>query len=183
MAATHRAGPYCLPSEAQQLQGVHCDRRFGKTFDPGRDEIDRALRAIDSTIRNAPSSAGFEIVAHIGRLPVPVTAVWEWQLQAACRTVSSATFFHPWGERGAARDERVRRAKEVCAECPVIAACRRHALQVQEQYGVWGGLSEEERLVMLNRGRSSLRRKLLAQPTGSDPAHPRELDQATSNRT
>jgi len=121
-------------------------------------------------------------VAHIGRLPVPTTAAWEWQLQAACRTVNSSFFFHPWGERGTARDERVRRAKEVCAECPVIDACRRHALEVQEQYGVWGGLSEEERLVMLNRGRPSLRRKLLAQGTGSDPAHSRGLDQVPSNR-
>jgi WhiB family redox-sensing transcriptional regulator len=53
----------------------------------------------------------------------------------------------------------------VCADCPVIESCRRHALEVQEQYGVWGGLSEEERLVLLNRGRRSLRRKLISQST------------------
>ena len=51
----------------------------------------------------------------------------------------------------------------MCDTCPVIDTCRRHALDVQEQYGVWGGLSEEERLLLLNRGRRSLRRKVLAQ--------------------
>ena len=30
---------------------------------------------------------------------------------------------------------------------------------------MWGGLSEEERLVLLNRGRRSLRRKLISQST------------------
>jgi WhiB family redox-sensing transcriptional regulator len=27
----------------------------------------------------------------------------------------------------------------------VIVACREHALSVREPYGVWGGMSEEER--------------------------------------
>ncbi len=104
-------------------------------------------------------------MAFIGRLPVPTTEAWDWQAEAACRGMASSFFFHPWGERGPSRDERVRRAKEVCAGCPVIDACRQHALDVQEQYGVWGGLSEEERLVLLNRGRRSLRRKLISQST------------------
>ncbi|WP_395728880.1 WhiB family transcriptional regulator [Nakamurella sp.] len=101
-------------------------------------------------------------MAFIGRLPVPTTEAWDWQAQASCRGMASSFFFHPWGERGPSRDQRVVRAKEVCASCPVIDACRQHALEVQEQYGVWGGLSEEERLVLLNRGRRSLRRKVLA---------------------
>ncbi len=36
-------------------------------------------------------------------------------------------------------------AKAVCARCPVIAECAAHALQVREPYGVWGGLTEDER--------------------------------------
>jgi WhiB family redox-sensing transcriptional regulator len=102
-------------------------------------------------------------VAYIGRLPEPTTQAWDWQVQAACRGMASSFFFHPSGERGPSRVERVRRAKEVCGECPVIDACRRLALQVQEQYGVWGGLSEEERLVLLDRGPRSRRRKVLSQ--------------------
>jgi WhiB family redox-sensing transcriptional regulator len=33
----------------------------------------------------------------------------------------------------------------------VIAACRAHALAVQEPYGIWGGLSEDDRAVILER--------------------------------
>jgi WhiB family redox-sensing transcriptional regulator len=36
-------------------------------------------------------------------------------------------------------------AKTVCAACPVIQQCRQHALAVREPYGVWGGLTEDER--------------------------------------
>lgn len=89
----------------------------------------------------------------LARLPMPTNENWEWQTAAACRGMSSAFFFHPWGARGTDRAELERRAKDVCARCPVINACRRHALKVQEPYGVWGGLSEDERLVLLNRQR------------------------------
>jgi WhiB family redox-sensing transcriptional regulator len=87
--------------------------------------------------------------ANVRRLPGPVTDVWDWQLHSACRDLDSAVFFHPEGERGPAKDERDRRAKAVCAQCPVIAECRRHALAVQEPYGVWGGLTAAERAAMV----------------------------------
>jgi hypothetical protein len=35
-------------------------------------------------------------------------------------------------------------AKDICAECPMIAACRDYAIK-HENYGVWGGLSAKER--------------------------------------
>jgi WhiB family redox-sensing transcriptional regulator len=84
-------------------------------------------------------------VADTRRLPPPLTETWDWQVRAACRGMDSAVFFHPENERGAAKVEREARAKEVCRRCPVIEPCRRHALAVQEPYGVWGGLSEAER--------------------------------------
>lgn len=84
-------------------------------------------------------------VADTRRLPVPVTETWDWQLHGACRGMDSAFFFHPEGERGLARARREARAKVVCLGCPVLEQCRRHALSVQEPYGVWGGLSESER--------------------------------------
>lgn len=73
-------------------------------------------------------------------------------MSAQCRNVDSATFFHPDGERGRARALRERRAKDICARCPVISQCRSHALSVGEPYGIWGGLSESERDLMLKRG-------------------------------
>lgn len=88
-------------------------------------------------------------MADVRRLPVPVTSTWEWQLRGACRDMDSAVFFHPENERGPSKDSRERGAKRVCARCPVIEACRRHALSVQEPYGVWGGLTVAERAAML----------------------------------
>ena len=84
-------------------------------------------------------------VADTRRLPVPVTEIWEWQMQGACRGMDSGFFFHPEGERGPARAQREARAKQVCRTCPVLEQCRRHALSAHEPYGVWGGLSESER--------------------------------------
>ena len=88
-------------------------------------------------------------VADVRRLPVPVTTIWDWQLRGACRGIDSAVFFHPDRERGSAEDRRDQRAKEVCARCPVIEACRTHALEVQEPYGLWGGMTVTERTALL----------------------------------
>lgn len=75
--------------------------------------------------------------------------LWEWQYQGACRDVDKALFFHPEGERGAARRQRDNAAKAICASCPVLEQCREHALAVREPYGVWGGLTENERAEIL----------------------------------
>jgi WhiB family redox-sensing transcriptional regulator len=88
-------------------------------------------------------------VADTRRLPGPNADLWDWQLHAACRGMASSFFFHPEGERGPARARREAQAKAVCFECPAMAACRAHALQVHEPYGIWGGLSEGERAQML----------------------------------
>lgn len=81
----------------------------------------------------------------ISRLPAPQLEVWEWQQQGACRAYDPSLFFHPEGERGPRRANREATAKAICATCPVLAACREHALAVREPYGIWGGLSENDR--------------------------------------
>ena len=88
-------------------------------------------------------------MAETSRLPRPVADEWEWQYEGACRDLPSEMFFHPDGERGPRRRNRENTAKAVCASCPVIAACRAHALAVQEPYGIWGGLSEDDRLEII----------------------------------
>ncbi|MDJ0385084.1 WhiB family transcriptional regulator [Streptomyces sp. G-G2] len=78
---------------------------------------------------------------------LPGTALhhWDWQADAACRNVGPARFFHPAGERGEEREDRDAAAKRVCAHCPVRRDCLEHALRAQEVFGVWGGLTEDER--------------------------------------
>jgi WhiB family redox-sensing transcriptional regulator len=40
---------------------------------------------------------------------------------------------------------------------PVLEECRRHALTVQEPYGVWGGQTETERLALIRERRHAER--------------------------
>lgn len=84
-------------------------------------------------------------MADISRLPGPNADIWDWQLLGACRGADPNIFFHPEGERGPAREAREKAAKAICASCPVRVTCAEHALSVREPYGVWGGLSEDER--------------------------------------
>ena len=84
-------------------------------------------------------------MADVSRLPGPNADFWDWQLDGACRGQDPSTFFHPDGERGPAREARESAAKAICRGCPVVDLCARHALEVREPYGVWGGLSEDDR--------------------------------------
>ena len=81
--------------------------------------------------------------------PRPVAVAWEWQLRAACRGMDVEMFFHPDHERNPRRAQRISQAKQVCGDCPVIDRCRAHALSVRESFGVWGGLSEDDRATIL----------------------------------
>ncbi|MFC9817355.1 WhiB family transcriptional regulator [Streptomyces virginiae] len=84
-------------------------------------------------------------MSDVSRLPGLAEHHWAWQAEAACRGLGSRQFFHPAGERGEDRAARDQAAKEICADCPVRDACLRHALDTGEAYGVWGGLTTEER--------------------------------------
>ena len=37
------------------------------------------------------------------------------------------------------------KAKKICAECPAKEPCLEYAMEANEQYGVWGGVSPEGR--------------------------------------
>ena len=84
-------------------------------------------------------------MADISRLPGPIADTWEWQFQGLCRGEDPEAFFFPDGERGQARAKREARAKAICAACPVLQQCATHALTVREPYGIWGGMSEDDR--------------------------------------
>lgn len=66
-----------------------------------------------------------------------------WMARAACRG-RTELFFGIAGERPERRARREARARLVCAECPVLLACREAARENRES-GFWGGESEEDR--------------------------------------
>lgn len=99
-------------------------------------------------------------MADVSRLPGPNADVWDWQLRGACRGEDPDLFFHPEGERGPLRLARELAAKAVCASCPVAAQCAAHALKVREPYGVWGGLTEDDREAVYARTRAAQRAAL-----------------------
>jgi WhiB family redox-sensing transcriptional regulator len=75
-----------------------------------------------------------------------------WQVKAACRGPQAALFFPPSHfERKDDKDARERRAKAICASCPVRRACLDYAVRIREPHGIWGGLNEAERRILLSR--------------------------------
>lgn len=62
----------------------------------------------------------------------------DWVKGAVC-SETDPEIFHP--EKGGS----TRPAKAICGGCPVRAQCLQYALEHNEQFGVWGGLSERDR--------------------------------------
>lgn len=56
--------------------------------------------------------------------------------------------------RGAEKKRREQAAISICRRCPVIDKCREHALGTPELYGVWGGLTADQRLSLLKHGQN-----------------------------
>jgi WhiB family redox-sensing transcriptional regulator len=77
-----------------------------------------------------------------------------WQRYAACLGHDPELFF-PIGEAGPARTQ-VDEAKAVCAGCPVRCLCLEWSLLAGINYGVWGGMSETERLALKRRNGASM---------------------------
>ncbi|MEY2456974.1 MAG: WhiB family transcriptional regulator, redox-sensing transcriptional regulator [Acidimicrobiaceae bacterium] len=67
----------------------------------------------------------------------------DWRDHAACRDTNPDLFF-PVGTTGPAI-EQIDQAKAVCNECESQSACLEFALITNQDSGVWGGTSEEER--------------------------------------
>lgn len=75
-----------------------------------------------------------------------------WQVRAACKGPQSSMFFPPAHfERKDDRERRENAAKAICSSCSVKEACLDFALGIREPHGIWGGLNESERRVILAR--------------------------------
>ena len=70
-------------------------------------------------------------------------ADYSWRNEAVCRDTDPELFF-PVGTTGQALLQ-IDRAKEVCTECTVRVSCLEFAIETNQDSGIWGGTSEEER--------------------------------------
>jgi WhiB family transcriptional regulator, redox-sensing transcriptional regulator len=61
-----------------------------------------------------------------------------WQERALCAQTDPEAFFP---EKGGS----TREAKKVCLSCEVRTECLEYALEHDERFGIWGGMSERER--------------------------------------
>lgn len=73
-----------------------------------------------------------------------------WKQRAACLGLNPKLFF---ANRGDATT--TRQARRVCAACHVRAECLAYALRNEEQFGMWGGLSEKERRTLLRQHKAA----------------------------
>lgn len=62
-----------------------------------------------------------------------------WVQEALCPQMVNPDAFFP-EKGGTTRD-----AKRICAGCDVREACLNYAMDNDERFGIWGGLSERER--------------------------------------
>jgi WhiB family redox-sensing transcriptional regulator len=82
---------------------------------------------------------------------VPEVAEEEsWQDFGLCAQTDPESFFP---EKGGS----TRISKQICSNCPVIQECLNWALETDERFGIWGGLSERERrrITQLQKANSS----------------------------
>ena len=77
------------------------------------------------------------------------TAASDWRDDALCRDTDPELFF-PVGTTGHALVQ-IDHAKAVCGECPSAQGCLDFALETNQDSGIWGGLTEEERRVIRRR--------------------------------
>ena len=61
-----------------------------------------------------------------------------WTQEAACRGTDTEIFYP------VTQDEEAE-ALSICATCPVRAQCLDYAIRNREAYGVWGGMTPEQR--------------------------------------
>jgi len=70
---------------------------------------------------------------------------YEWHRDAACRALGHDLFYGPEFERAADKKAREKKAKALCAACPVRVPCLESAIERGDKYGIQGGLDEDER--------------------------------------
>jgi WhiB family transcriptional regulator, redox-sensing transcriptional regulator len=111
----------------------------------------------ESTINESPTGPATQQASYSAGSVRPAT--WNdlsWRQAAACANVPTETFF-PVGLTGEATIQ-TRMAKRVCASCPVQPLCLEFSLRTNQDHGIWGGYTEEERRTIRRARRAAARK-------------------------
>ena len=84
---------------------------------------------------------------------------WNWQDHARCSGEDLVLFYGEDGEQRPEREVREAKAKRICRGCPVKTECLTEAFREAPQFGVWGGMTPDERV---GERRRQMRRKKAA---------------------
>ncbi|WP_043573896.1 WhiB family transcriptional regulator [Actinopolyspora erythraea] len=79
----------------------------------------------------------------------------DWQHRASCRDEDPELFF-PVSEVGPGAQQ-VQQAKAICAKCPVSSECLAYAQRNGLDFGIFGGMTPEERRRSGRRARGAVR--------------------------
>ena len=71
--------------------------------------------------------------------------------QAACRNENPDLWYPDLSQGRRTRRALEAQAKAICHRCPIEEACLKHAIDSDQRYGVWGGMTEDERTQLTGR--------------------------------
>lgn len=71
----------------------------------------------------------------------------DWS-KAKCKDIENKDLFFP----ESFESYKALEAKKICYKCPIILECFDYAVEIPDLYGVWGGSSYRERVLMRNYG-------------------------------
>jgi WhiB family redox-sensing transcriptional regulator len=138
---TVELGQRCLDLLDQGVERADLAERLHVT----RKRVDHALRTVR---RLRDVEAGGEPAPRQRRAvqtPAGPRVNWRWQEDAACKGQPLDLFFDPEGrEPEGQKEARHKKAKAICAGCPVRTQCLDYAIGQPEKYGRWN-LDEDER--------------------------------------
>lgn len=69
-----------------------------------------------------------------------------WRVHSACAS-ADPELFYPLSPAGRSASQ-IRRAKAICARCPVRSPCLSFALANSDAHGIWGGTTGDERAAL-----------------------------------
>jgi len=92
----------------------------------------------------------------VRRAPDTLEPATSWRDQAECANDYPADWWYPIGTNFTAKADTAR-ATTICQRCPVAVDCLEHALTTPEPFGIWGGLTEDQRAEAIHQRRLARR--------------------------